>query len=281
MSESISWLSISVQPDTLSRGIMCRHCLWRLVIIPDDSWHLINCELHNKTQDCMFCSWHYTATCTYMEEMGYTHTLFVYPVHFPGCTSPPVSPQYLSSGALTVSSMAKMRSKEAAPLINVPESNILGDPKAGRGRYSSLLMLQSTARCGVWLKTKQHLSAGRRANRVLLIGQTARDWPVAVYFLRAKQRHLTNLWCTDPVSPLFLSPLHTPFLNPDNKVSQSDESLSFFLLLCSVCNLWGLIGALLSEVLSDPPGVTAKRSLTSDCSQLLLVLLIDFSHASQ
>lgn len=42
---------------------------------------------------------------------------------------------------------------------------------------------------------------------------TALDWPVAVYFLRANQRHLANLRCRDPVSLFFFIPAH-PILAP-------------------------------------------------------------------
>lgn len=165
-------------------------------------------------------------------------------------------------------SSKKGRETLAEPLIKVPKSNCLGEAKARQD-------------CDIWTSSAAvhrgmcSLTKGKTTPVSKETGQLgsadwiniALDWPVAVYFLRANQRHLANLRCKDPVSLLFL------FLHPDNKVSQSDIafslSLSFFLPLSitlslyPVCNLWWLIRASLSEVLSDPPGVTAKRSRCS------------------
>lgn len=59
----------------------------------------------------------------------------------------------------------------------------------------------------------------------------ALDWPVAVYFLRANQRHLSSPQLQRFSISALPFPLHTPLLHPDKKVSQSDNylSLSFFL----------------------------------------------------
>ena len=44
MPESISWVIISVQSDTLSSRIICSQALWRAAVMPEISWHVINCE---------------------------------------------------------------------------------------------------------------------------------------------------------------------------------------------------------------------------------------------
>lgn len=74
--------------------------------------------------------------------------------------------------------------------------------------------------------TKDKTAVSKETSQLLFTDwiNIALDWPVDVYFLRAHQRHLANLRCKDLVSLPFL--LHTPFLHPDNKVSQSDDSLS-------------------------------------------------------
>lgn len=54
MPESISWLIISVQSDTLSRRIICSQAWWRPIVMPEISWHVINCEwLAEDKQDTM------------------------------------------------------------------------------------------------------------------------------------------------------------------------------------------------------------------------------------
>lgn len=44
MPESISWVIISVQSDTLSSRIICSPALWRPFVMSAISWHVINCE---------------------------------------------------------------------------------------------------------------------------------------------------------------------------------------------------------------------------------------------
>lgn len=114
----------------------------------------------------------------------------------------------------------------AEPLIKVPKSNCLGESKARRGCdiwtssaavYREMCSLTNDKTTPV-SKESDQLGSPDWINIAL-------DWPVAVYFLRVNQRHLANLRCKDLASPL-LFPLHTPFLHPDNKVSQSDSSLS-------------------------------------------------------
>lgn len=98
----------------------------------------------------------------------------------------------------------------------------------------------------------------------------ASDWLVVVYFLRAKQRHLSRPQMQRSSISALPLPLCTPFLHPDKK-SQPIRQLSFFLppslslalpLFCPK-SLVAYRRASPSEVLSDPPGVTAKRSRCS------------------
>lgn len=158
----------------------------------------------------------------------------------------------------------------AEPLIKVPKSNCLGESKARRG-------------CDIWTSStavyREMCSLTKDKTTPVsketgLLGSAdwiniALDWLVAVYFLRANQRHLSQPQMQRSSISTLPFPLHTPFLHPDNKVSQSVNSLSFFLPLSiplslySVCNLRWLIGASPSEVLSDPPGVTVQRSRCS------------------
>lgn len=98
------------------------------------------------------------------------------------------------------------------------------------------------------------------------------DWLVAVYFLRANQRHLSRPQMQRSSISALLLPLRIPFLHPDKK-SQSIRQLSFSFFLPPSLSLALPLScpkslvvyrrASPSGVLSDPPGVTAKRSRCS------------------
>lgn len=148
----------------------------------------------------------------------------------------------------------------AEPLIKVPKSNCLCGSKARRG-------------CNIWTASVRQKGGKPTAvsKETVLLDcadwiNTASDWLVTVYSPRANQRHRI----CPPMHRSSISarplPQHPPFLHPDKKDSQSDDSLSLF----SVCNLWWLIRASPTEVLSDPPGVTAKTipPLAADQQQL-------------
>lgn len=56
MPESISWVIISVQSDTLSSRIISSQALWRPAVMRETSWHAINCEwLAEDKHKCVFC----------------------------------------------------------------------------------------------------------------------------------------------------------------------------------------------------------------------------------
>lgn len=67
------------------------------------------------------------------------------------------------------------------------------------------------------------------------------DWLVAVYFLRANQRHLSRPQMQRSSISALLLPLRIPFLHPDKK-SQSIRQLSFSFFLPPSRNLWWFIG---------------------------------------
>lgn len=118
---------------------------------------------------------------------------------------------------LPPSSMSfKKRGKTMAePLIKVPKSNCLAESKA---RQACDIWTSSTAVYrGMCSLTKDKTTPVSKETGQLGSADwinIALDWPVAVYFLRANQRHLANLRCKDPVSPLFLSPCTHSILAP-------------------------------------------------------------------
>ncbi len=103
----------------------------------------------------------------------------------------------------------------AEPLIKVPKSNCLGESKARRG--CDIWTSGAAAYRGMSSLTKDKTTPVSKETGQLGSADwinIASDWPVAVYFLRANQRHLANLRCKDPVSLLFLFPcthsIHAP-----------------------------------------------------------------------
>lgn len=75
MPESISWVIISVQ-STLSSRIICSQALWRAAVMPEISWHVINCEwlAGDKHETVCFVLAHLHRTHTERAESHMIHT---------------------------------------------------------------------------------------------------------------------------------------------------------------------------------------------------------------
>lgn len=96
MPESISWVIISVQSDTLSSGIICSQALWRPVVMPEISWHVINCEWLTEEKHKIVC-FVLDSTAAHVRRNTLTawrvfqdtcnHSSASHPVHLPACAS--------------------------------------------------------------------------------------------------------------------------------------------------------------------------------------------------
>lgn len=138
---------------------------------------------------------------------------------------------------------------KAEPLIKVPKSNCLGESKARRG--CDIWTSNTTLHWEMCSLTKDKTTPVSKETGQLASADwinIALDWPVAVYFLRANQRHLANLGCKDPVSLLYLFPCTHYFCTHTIKpVNQTSLSLSLFLLFLPLPLYPSVISGGLSE----------------------------------